>query len=341
MNIIVHIGHGKTGSSSIQSTLLKNSLELVAQGFFYTGLNFEHMASKNFLWQRADGWNDLLYSPQDRVDVELVSIISQVIDEARAKDCHTIIWSNESLFGHHALVGNAIEHIRAQGHEFHVVGYIRRHDSWALSAYKQWGLKHKTYPGKIKTFDEWMATQNIRFAGALHLWASGNWVRFSVRNFDACNDVVEDFLGFCGIDFSSLEIIRENDSPSLVALGLWTIFNSQFDGEVLPKELNSFLMQYGLIGSSIEHVDMGALLPDSKALKAVLDERLGDINALNEYLKASGQPPLDITPNDGVLEPITESIILSALLKVVKDQNEQLKNLQQRLSQLEKSLLKE
>ena len=96
MKIIIHIGAGKTGTSSIQMTLKENQQELHKLGFHYMGLVFEHATTKKFAWQNQHAVN-LFAMDNARACNEVLEVIDGTIEQLSKKGIHTIIWSNESL----------------------------------------------------------------------------------------------------------------------------------------------------------------------------------------------------------------------------------------------------
>src|SRR3546814_15994242 len=113
-------------------------------------------------------------------------------DLAGKKVVHTLLWSNESFFDRNAQILEAFALLRDEL-DVTVVAYIRRHDSWARSAYMQWGLKHKTYTGRLKSFREWAIGGAPKFAEKLQAFNHLGVSKIILRNLDAVDDSVTDF----------------------------------------------------------------------------------------------------------------------------------------------------
>lgn len=337
LKLIVHIGHGKTGSSSIQGTLLSQPAVLAEANTAYVGLNWELAPKRDFSWQRPDGWGELL-ALNDVALVEQVSVaIIGNLQVLQAQGIERVIWSNESLFSSYVRYGPAIDAVRQRmGIDVQIVCYLRRHDAWARSAYMQWGVKHKAYAGRVKTFGEWIEHNSIDFSRHVRKWLRTDWDEFSLRNFDACDDVVGDFLAVVGLADSGLSVVRDNDSPSATALALWALYNSQSPEPVLPAALQSFLSRSGLLNKPVEGFDVSCFLPSSKQLQAVLDRSAGDVAAVSELFERFGQPPVQQVPMKERPLGVDTSQLIAALLDICRTQDHELQQLKQRLTRLER-----
>src|SRR5690554_5696112 len=96
--LIIHVGMGKTGSSSIQQTFAKNKEFLASNGVAYLGLMMEHLPLPNqYEWRRVMGWVNLIKMPREEADQGLAHML-KIADDRLPKDLHTLVWSNESFF---------------------------------------------------------------------------------------------------------------------------------------------------------------------------------------------------------------------------------------------------
>ncbi len=124
--VYLHIGFNKAGSTSIQSWLSLNSSELKRSGILYPAIGRLHDA--HYEVSAALGVGPNIDVKQDTVD-ELKSTIARWKGES-------VVLSSE-YFVH--ATGPAIERIRGvlSGHNVKIVAYVRRHDEWFESLYKQ------------------------------------------------------------------------------------------------------------------------------------------------------------------------------------------------------------
>lgn len=137
INIYVHIGQGKTGTSIIQNFLDVNRQKLLQEhGFIYP--NF---SSNNITIGRSHNhaiWYQSVKDNQQKLTHDLEKLIQTSIDYS-AKN---VILSNEAW----ELDAEALELFNRvlnynPDFKFKIICYIRRIDFWIESAWKQWGLK--------------------------------------------------------------------------------------------------------------------------------------------------------------------------------------------------------
>ena len=142
MKLVVHVGAGKTGTSSIQSSLSQNSVLLKEQGFFYLGMYFEGLLGKeHFKDGPAVDFARDLKEREEYFEQFVLESITAAKHKLEKIGIHTAIWSNEGLFTAIAKTKALFARI-SEIVELEVVSYLRRQDSWYLSAYQQWGIKH-------------------------------------------------------------------------------------------------------------------------------------------------------------------------------------------------------
>ncbi|GAB5378657.1 MAG: hypothetical protein AcusKO_51190 [Acuticoccus sp.] len=133
--LIVHIGSGKTGSSSIQLTMAEQRETIAAAGFKYLGILLEYAdAAPPFEWRKRGG-SALFFTQGDAANrsADLYEALSREINSA--PEGTTLIWSNEWLFGRHERILPVLDRLAEEGISIRIVCYVRRHDRWAVSAY--------------------------------------------------------------------------------------------------------------------------------------------------------------------------------------------------------------
>tara|TARA_R110002012_G_scaffold321971_2_gene552951 strand:+ start:1417 stop:2397 length:981 start_codon:yes stop_codon:yes gene_type:complete len=131
MNLIIHVGQPKTGTTSIQNILKINSKKIQELGFLYETNSLNHQPMVQ----------DILAS--ENVDAALHNFVSYQKDLARQRDCKSIILSSEAFFEFDS------EFIRKMLKEFdcntRIVAYLKRQDLYLESIWKQWHFKNKHY----------------------------------------------------------------------------------------------------------------------------------------------------------------------------------------------------
>ncbi|MCC4270457.1 YhcB family protein [Marinobacter nauticus] len=332
--LIIHVGMGKTGSSSIQKTLRVAGSALEKQGFKYLGLMFEHLDfPKRYTWKKVNGWMDFLGLDRVQAHRELAHVL-QYADDTLPEEMHTLIWSNESLFDRFSDVEPALKAVKSR-YEIHVVGYVRRPDSWIVSAYMQWGIKDKSYTGPLKSFNTWVADRPYVVSSKISAWTE--FSDFPVfYNFDVISDVGAHFID--RVLFQSPEVIpslRENDTPPPEAMALFAWHNSLFEGLVPPDELESLLKRAGLLDKMQISTPYNNLLPSEEEVSNYLKRNRAEIDRTNSILESMAQPRFDLDDlkyKDYSVNPLGTN---RALLRLVVHLSRDIESLKKRVAELE------
>jgi hypothetical protein len=283
--LVLHVGAGKTGSTSIQEFCDSNKQSLMKLGVFYVGYCFENLKNKKFSWQKSNGFEDLYRSKV--IEQELSIAISDAINEAKASGCHICLWSNEALFNR-PKIQNFFEKF---SQPFDTVAYVRSHEQWVKSAYSQWGIKHKTYQGPTKTFSDWVKSVNLNFGRNAQYWEKVS-NHFYMRNFDNVDNVVSDFFELLNIDIRNLNsAVVRNTSESLLQTKIRVIFNNNFSKEIQANRIGK-LYQKSYLNSTKISTDY---LPNKDDLSIIAESTRHDKKILNTYLPERHQFKLNQT----------------------------------------------
>jgi hypothetical protein len=321
--LVMHIGAGKTGTSSIQESYRLHQTKLRELGVWYCGLMLEHAPVVKFPWQRAAGNAVFLALPDEQRNEEIQVILDASFQAAADQGCHTLVWSNEFFFGLSRLLIPVLTRLK-QRVDVRVIAYVRRHDKWIRSAYLQWGIKHKAYSGPLLPFGEWRKTRNFGFAGALVPWLAVDSDWLLIRNFDTKADVVEDFNNIVGVPPGAFRAARINDTPSNTAMALWALYNGQSPGEVFPSEFETVLESAGLMQPDMRAVTLENLLPTAEDLTAFQAEMATDIRQVDALLRANGEPQLTDDPLNN--RPVETDLLkmIAALTKLAAHQSREI-----------------
>lgn len=342
VELIVHIGAGKTGTSSVQRTLASQSDALQRQGAFYLGLMCENAPKpeQTFPWMTPGGWVEFKSKEPSIAANQIKTVLVEALGRLKAAGYSSAIWSNESLFSDGAFMVPVLHEIHALGAKVKVIVYIRRHDNWARSAYLQWGVKHKTYDGPVKTFREWNDTHSITFAGGLGPWLNHGWFEFLVRNFDTCQNVVTDFLTAAGLDVTTIDSKRDNETPNSVALALWALYNSQSKEPILPKELQPLLQRSGLLGQKPIGCDFNSLLPTEEDIARVVALASDDRAFINRLFAQNNQPEMLTSEPKKKDLAVSQEQINAALLMIIKHQGDRISWLTRQIKEIKEEISK-
>lgn len=325
-NLIIHIGMGKTGSSSIQKTLRLARHTLDSYGVKYMGLMFEHaQTNSNYTWQRVDGWMEYINLNVVQASKELAHSL-QYLDDNLDKSVHTLIWSSEALFDR---PDNIIPSLNAVIDRFNItiVGYIRRPDSWISSAYLQWGIKDKSYSGPLKDFNEWASDKPYGAADKLHLWSqlAANNYFFNFNEIkDIGNHFVEEVLH---LDSNIIKPARDNDTPPPGAMALFSYFNSLSYTPIGPDRVESILKKAGLYSKHQKAFDYNNLLPTDSDIRNYMLSNKEEVLKVNYFLACNNQKEFDIQELEVKDNTVTQAEINRMLFKLIVEQQNEIENL--------------
>ncbi len=144
ISLILHPGHGKCGSTSIQDAIYKQENWLREQGIYIPDSEFQ------FKFERKIGtataypphrlFADLLAGKTNIQDFE--QRLDQILSQAVNSDCKSLIISTERLSAKTSSFSNSCHQVLASKfQDIKVIYYIRRQDDWLLSSWQQWGHK--------------------------------------------------------------------------------------------------------------------------------------------------------------------------------------------------------
>ena len=207
--LIIHVGTSKTGTTSIQGFLNKNSGLLAEKGFCFVQTGRKHIA----------------HTPLHRRlrEESAPEIWRQIQLELAEKGAHTGILSSEYFFSAACAQGFSKYMPDALRQNTHVVAYIRRQDKYLESAYKQLVKVGRILPDPNlfyeKNKDRYRYIEELRSHADAFGPASVH-VRAYERNRLHHGDVVADFLKISGIpldDAFNFEPTQSNRSLSAEA----------------------------------------------------------------------------------------------------------------------------
>lgn len=343
----IHVGQGKTGTSAIQKALKDNKDFLKENGLFYLGMCFENLEKQLFSWNFSDGGDQLMSFPVDQANKEIHDCLISAFNQSIEKKYQHLVWSNERLYGNHKKIILAVQAV-IEKYQIHIVVYLRRQDYWVLSAYKQWAIKHKTYPGKILPFHQWyeqrFSKEQLNYFEIVNSWKNAlPEARFSIRIYDQCPDVCADFFNVVGIDYSKLPhpVGRFYETPNDWILSYFALFNGLFDQPISPSELEPLLRRSGLfqIKSAPEITDFG--LPSQNFLTQLLDQckesnaQLAETFSTSDYAVAFDDTPAVVAKPMQMADPHS---LIAGLLLMVQNLDKEVRNLRTQVSELRKSV---
>jgi hypothetical protein len=124
-SLILHIGIGKTGTTSIQKTLFDNRMDIIKKGWLYPDIGRHNYAHHHFASLQRDNLNE-----------SHIKLIKYAKSECIKRDCHTMILSSEQFcYCRHSYINEFAN--KFIDWDVKVVFYIRRQSELIPSAFLQ------------------------------------------------------------------------------------------------------------------------------------------------------------------------------------------------------------
>lgn len=338
--LLVHIGPGKTGSTSIQSMLSTEREKLRDQGVVWLGMMLEDCPNQpQYDWQ--SGLQPALLfegiAPGAASD-QVYQALRQGLEHLSTMPVRYAVWSHEAIFARRQGVGDALRRLQEDVVDIHILCYLRRHDHWAKSAYAQWGIKHKTYSGPVMPFSDWVQDRPVRFAQNLQYWQGEFGQSLDLRNFDQTADVTADVLDILGV--TGCAGTRVYETPSTETLAAWAIYNSQYTEPVLPARFQRLLNLHQSANGSVPLPECERLFASDADFENLLKDAADDLRYINSVLREKGQPEFDTDQPATWPHIPSEWEMIQFLAKSVFALHEQALRLRQRIDVLEQGDLK-
>lgn len=190
MTLFLHIGLGKVGSSSIQTTLAANRDSLARQGLIWPDI----------MQEKSGRYSALVKALRDEKDARRLKHFRDFVRQTETEGRSTVV-SSELLSG---LSTDELERFA----EFvpvppRIAVYVRPYHEMVISAHLQFIRMRGTRPFR------W--DRNVSFRSTLERWARVFGApSIRVRRTDDVGDVVQDFLAFVG---GSANPVQSNRTP--------------------------------------------------------------------------------------------------------------------------------
>jgi hypothetical protein len=334
---IFHIGMGKTGTTSIQHSLLENLALLRAHGVDFLGHPMEE-------WQMGD------IPAEHRVPLfidDLISIRGMGADECRLEarefaavmrrrqrdlGVNTFLLSHETIFELLDTLAPFFEELQRFG-EVTFILYVRDPHAWLPSAYAQWELNHKVNAGPVRSFAQ-RAPELIAWYDDVPRWQQRFGTSLIVRSVEDAGDVVADFAGLLGVPLAPTD--RVNDRLSSGELVLRALHNTRLPGPALPAEFDQTMIR----PADRPDLDVEAIARiafDTSELTRLVEERA---ELFAEIARTSGFvdfPSAARTPAPPAREQLLSSLV-GQLAEVATQQAVRLAALERRLDDMARRL---
>lgn len=286
MRFIIHAGAGKTGSTSIQAHMLNNLDSYRESGFWYIDLPLGGSLDSQPV--TPDNIESLsIEARQSFLAKGLMSI------PASWNELKAIVVCREELVDRPKTLSDLVSIASRYGAEAEVVLYVRNPAEFIQSSYFQWGLKHKTYEGRIQKFSDWVGKNDIQtLEKVINIYSTFDNVH--IYNYSQHFDVVRHFVkkvlrveNIGGLSFSN---VRENNTPPTTELIFRAMFNDFFSNPVDPTVLDVLSSHASSLTKSLLEYD--SLLPNEEDVSNYIEKHRVSIRSINQILNNDGQESL-------------------------------------------------
>lgn len=314
MKLVVHIGMGKTGTSSIQKRLSDSGDALLEQSACYMGMWFDMVDPK---FKGLNNQLQFFAQPPDEIRAagDLVYRHMRALNTTRGIE--TFIQSNESFSGKAAVLKPLLERLIDLGVSVKIVGYIRNPMDWLPSAYVQWGVRHKMVPGRIRAFPA-RARQLMNWYNGLLDWNEHFGSVVDLRSYDDAPDVVMDFAKVAGVTLPSSEerLLERGESAEIV---LRAMFNDQFKTPVMPDRFNRAVLTSldkvpklsEVISDCLDYSETASIVEENAAIFDRLEQVCGFDPRLKGGRNRGGKPDSDAI-KDRLLDALVDIVLTQA-----------------------------
>ncbi|MCS0496405.1 hypothetical protein NVS89_14970 [Ancylobacter sp. MQZ15Z-1] len=333
IELILHIGMGKTGTTSIQYALGSNHGCLSRQRTQYLGLWFDLIDPRFSGDMGHEAFGALSEAEMRRA----AGIFVKRLERLRAESGITrFIISNEAIYGlteenctrladHFApFIATLRKHLKVR-----IIVYVRDPYDWLPSAYTQWGIHHKIMRGPVRPYGELARALVGTYAGLLR-WKHHHPDLLEVRRFDKSIDVVDDFCSTVGIELENAQdrVLERSSVPESV---FRFVFNSGFEEEAVPERFDIAMGGLSLSNAPTLHEvicdgfcyrETADILEDNRQMFSSIRDSIG-IDFLSGPLNAE-------LPKEG---PVRERLV-EQLVYVVAAQSDRIASLEAAVEKL-------
>lgn len=142
--LVLHPGHPKCGTSTVQYAIYRNVDLLERQGVFVPNRRFEFATDGPAFRERLGNPVHYFESVTGAAGLaEFESRLARLVEEIRAAGGRTVLISAENLGNQPGITERRPVHESLARHfpQARVLFYIRRQDEWMVSSWQQWGHK--------------------------------------------------------------------------------------------------------------------------------------------------------------------------------------------------------
>jgi len=237
MELYIHIGTNKTGSSYLQSTITLNRATLLSQGVYAPKSKWDDSMLKGLITPGNGHELALIVTSEDR-KIKLQKYFNRIMEEAKAERCSKVLLSNEMLirFFSDSEILNDLEIMakKAGFTKIHYLAYFRNLYEHALSLYK-----HRAKFGKHPEYALWFRTdyETLRLLQPLLTNIKSSSSEFTFVPYEKeSGKIINRCSNWLKLNPESLELFKNEVNPSLTLNQINWIqtVNERYDG-IAPK----------------------------------------------------------------------------------------------------------
>ncbi|SNT27766.1 hypothetical protein SAMN05421763_10885 [[Luteovulum] sphaeroides subsp. megalophilum] len=265
MEVILHIGMGKTGTSSIQTALEQNADALRRQGVDYLGMWFDMLDPAFY---GLSGQPAFFRSEPPEMQAHARRFADVLAERERAAGCSRFILSNEGIYGQVLTMLPFVEELRRHV-RLRLLAYVRDPHEWLPSAYSQWSIFHKNYEGPVRPFAE-MARQQVKVYSGFQVWGEAVPDLLTVRPYLKQKNVVEDVAEVLGVALAP-PAKRRQARVTADEAALRIFYNTRLPGNTLPGIFDGAFEGLNLRAAPVL-ADVAARMLDYRETDRIVDE---------------------------------------------------------------------
>jgi len=244
--IFIHIGPGKTGTTTIQHALLKNEAILRENGILCakSGRSFLDTAGHHNLgFELLE--DQRMFDPKNGTWADLIKEIN------RSNDCHQVLLTSEVLSG---LDIDKIKYIKdlLDGYEVKIIMYIRRQDEILQSTWVE-VVRNVGQEPMIASCHDWLqkfdfSGNNKNYLTIINKWetifSKENMILRILEPSKIKKSLFNDFLSSCAINLHEIsEVQNKNISPGVKTIEAIRLIKNNLDFEKITPNDWTFLVK--------------------------------------------------------------------------------------------------
>lgn len=328
MQIVFHVGMGKTGSTTIQSALHRETASLAKSGYCYLG-QWLGMIQQEF--DQFAGFQSFLLQSPDQLVKSAETLLAAANQIGATTGAHSFILSNEQYLENIPKLSEFFQ-IIASKVNLRVVIFVRPPASWLPSAYMQWGVTHKTNNGPVRPFAI-KARELMRQYEFVRQWRELLGAMVTVRPYDDATDVVQCFADTLSLHLPSLPV-RQQTRPPVAEAILRAACNTAQSKAVLPDLFNSIRAHYLPPGTPARVSQKFEQIFNLDALPEILTEHHDTLSYIERECGIRMTGPLPSMPQYDFSELADE--LLGTVISMVFGQAQEIRTLRAQLDRLER-----